>query len=154
MKLQKFLITTLAIILLGCEKTNTHAKFETFKKNSETEITYTPASQSNYYLALAFPSQQTSRTSYSNDFSCTDQELEIEVISDNSKNTKKIISPTMDGSGGWDFGTGTEVVYFKKIMDIPMTKQPYTIKAKILKSGSCPTPNRAYITLTKLDPKI
>lgn len=89
MKLQKFLITTLAIILLGCEKTNTHAKFETFKKNSETEITYTPASQSNYYLALAFPSQQTSRTSYSNDFSCTDQELEIEVISDNSKKHKK-----------------------------------------------------------------
>ncbi|WP_139134151.1 MULTISPECIES: hypothetical protein [Pseudomonas] len=154
MKPQKFLITTLAIILLGCEKPNTHTKFEKFKENSETEITYTPASQSNYYLALAFPSQQNSRTSYSNDFSCTDQELEIEIITGNSKSTKTITFPTMDGSGGWDFGTGTEVVYFKKIMDIAMTKQPYTIKAKILKAGSCPTPNRAYITLTKLDPKI
>ncbi|WP_165669491.1 hypothetical protein [Metapseudomonas otitidis] len=154
MKPQKFLITTLAIILLGCEKPNTHTKFEKFKENSETEITYTPASQSNYYLALAFPSQQNSRTSYSNDFSCTDQELEIEIITGNSKSTKTITFPTMDGSGGWDFGTGTEVVYFKKIMDIAMTKQPYKIKAKILKTGSCPTPNRAYLILTRLTPKV
>lgn len=35
-----------------------------------------------------------------------------------------------------------------------MTTQPYNIKIKILETGSCPHPEKAYIIVTKLEPKI
>lgn len=152
-----FFLMLLSLSCLSCDSRLSSAPIDLGERGREAAVVVDVKEFGAHYIAVAFPRGSTSAREIERVLLEGGRDVvRVTVTDEHGKRVfeEDVVGAIGDGSRGWDFGKGTEVVALRKMAVVRLEKGRYVVRMSVVSPDNGLQGVRAYLICFAYDPKI